>query len=116
MLWKLLNGHRINVIGAEELQARLATGETPLIVDVREPKEFARTHIPGARSIPLASLARRLGELDPKAETILVCRSDRRSEKACRFLAARGFTTAKNLAGGMVAWRGPIEQSFPVTR
>ena len=40
------------------------------LVDVRQPKEYERGHIPGARLIPLADLPDRLGELDPDRSTI----------------------------------------------
>jgi rhodanese-related sulfurtransferase len=40
------------------------------LVDVRQPKEYERTHIPGARLIPLAELPERLSDLDPKKPTI----------------------------------------------
>jgi rhodanese-related sulfurtransferase len=40
------------------------------LVDVRQPKEYERTHIPGARLIPVAELSERLSELDPKKPTI----------------------------------------------
>ncbi len=40
------------------------------LVDVRQPKEYERGHIPGARLIPLAELPARLAELDPKKPTI----------------------------------------------
>jgi rhodanese-related sulfurtransferase len=40
------------------------------LVDVRQPKEYERAHLPGARLIPLADLPDRLGELDPTKPTI----------------------------------------------
>jgi len=40
------------------------------LVDVRQPREYERGHIPGARLIPLAELQERLGELDPDKPTV----------------------------------------------
>ena len=41
------------------------------LVDVRQPAEYEKGHLPGARLIPLAELASRLGELDPRKPTIV---------------------------------------------
>lgn len=95
-------------IGADEVRARLEAGERVALLDVREPEEFRRGHIPGAVLIPLGQLPRRLGELDPRQEWIVVCRSGRRSAQACRFLEANGFPRVRNMAGGMLRWRGRV--------
>ena len=51
-----------------ELEA--AGGADLVLLDVREPAEYERGHLPGARHIPLGQLADRAGELDPAARTV----------------------------------------------
>lgn len=64
-----------------------------LLVDVRTPGEFSAGHAPGALSIPLSELARRVGELGPRDRPIAVyCRTGSRSAYAKRWLDRQGFT------------------------
>lgn len=74
-----------------------------MIVDVREPNEWSAGHIAGAKHIPLGQLIERQHELDPKRETIVVCRSGNRSGLACELLAEKGFDVV-NMTGGLNAW------------
>lgn len=77
------------------------------IVDVREPSEFngALGHVPGARLMPLGSLAKHCGELDQRRPVVTVCRSGARSAQATVLLGKAGFTHVANLSGGMLRWR-----------
>ena len=77
------------------------------IVDVREPGEFndALGHVPGARLVPLGSLAARAGELSKEQPVVTVCRSGARSAQASVLLRKAGFDKVANLAGGMLRWR-----------
>lgn len=77
------------------------------ILDVREPEEFDGPlgRIPGARLIPLGSLAERTGELDPDKPIVAVCRAGGRSAQATNILRRAGFDRIANLAGGMLRWR-----------
>lgn len=95
-------------ITVDELERRLREGDAPLIIDVRQPEEYARGHIPGARLIPLDQLPQRVGELEPGAEIVAVCRSGNRSGMAAEWLTAQGFLRVRNLRGGLKAWRGPL--------
>jgi rhodanese-related sulfurtransferase len=85
-----------------------ANPDAAQVVDVREPTEFdgPMGHVPGARLIPLAQLAARMGELDRERPVVAVCRSGSRSAQACVMLAKGGFGRVANLAGGMLRWRG----------
>lgn len=77
------------------------------IVDVREAGEFngALGHLPGARLLPLGSLAARAKELSPQRPIVTVCRSGARSAQATVLLRQAGFDQVANLAGGMLRWR-----------
>ncbi|HWI51536.1 MAG TPA: rhodanese-like domain-containing protein [Symbiobacteriaceae bacterium] len=93
---------------AAELQARLARGERPAIIDVRTPEEYAFGHIPGARLMPLDRLPQMARSLHPDEEIVLVCRSGNRSMQAYRFLERLGYRQLRNLDGGMLDWTGPV--------
>jgi rhodanese-related sulfurtransferase len=77
-----------------------------LLIDVREPDEYAQGHAPGATLIPLGELEKRLPELAAyKGKPVaLICRSGNRSGKAQKILEQAGFSTTANVEGGMVAW------------
>jgi rhodanese-related sulfurtransferase len=100
-------------IGPKELEARLAAGERPVLVDVRTPPEVAAYHIPGIVWIPLNELGERYGELDPEREIVLLCEHGVRSSLACTFLHQNGFPRLGNLTGGMSVWDGPVERGLP---
>lgn len=75
-----------------------------VMVDVREPDEWAAGHAPNAIHIPLGELPSRLDELPDTDDTIaIVCRSGGRSARAVEWLEQQGFDVA-NVAGGMRAW------------
>jgi adenylyltransferase/sulfurtransferase len=91
-------------ITVDELAARLAAGETPFIVDVRQPEEEAEGTIPGALLIPLATLPERLAELPADREILVHCKAGGRSARAVKFLHESGFPQAVNVEGGINAW------------
>jgi len=74
-----------------------------VVLDVREPHEWDAGHIDGALHIPLGDLPTRVGELDPSAQTLVVCHVGGRSARATAWLHAQGHDVV-NLAGGMDAW------------
>jgi rhodanese-related sulfurtransferase len=106
--WFAADGRDPGEIEPDELERRLRRGDAPMIIDVRQPEEYAQGHIPGARLIPLDQLPQRVGELDPGAEIVAVCRSGNRSGVAAEWLRAQGFRRVLNLRGGLKAWRGPL--------
>ncbi|MEK9736077.1 MAG: rhodanese-like domain-containing protein [Candidatus Nanopelagicales bacterium] len=84
------------------------------IVDVREPYEYASGHIPGAVSIPMATIPIRIQDL-PSSDVYVVCESGARSWQVAAFLAQRGISVT-NVEGGTGAWRMaglPLEQGAP---
>lgn len=102
------------------LRQRLDAGEDLLLLDVRKPEEFTGElgHIAGARNLPLDSLDARSEELLAWQERplMLVCHTDKRSAKAARILARKGFADLHVVAGGMVAWHAaglPVESRHP---
>lgn len=81
-----------------------ALPEAALVVDVREPNEFARGHLPGAIHIPLGQLRARAGELPADRPVVVYCQTGKRGHDAERLLQGLGFD-AWNLSGGWVSWR-----------
>jgi rhodanese-related sulfurtransferase len=77
-----------------------------VMVDVREPHEFAAAPAPGAILIPLGELPHRLGELPDtdEAPVVITCRSGNRSGRAVAWLTQQGFDVV-NMDGGMLAWQ-----------
>lgn len=83
-----------------------------VVLDVREPSEWAMGHIAGAVHIPLGDLPARFGELDPQRQTLVVCHLGGRSARATAWLQAQGHDVV-NLDGGMEAWEAagrPVER------
>jgi adenylyltransferase/sulfurtransferase len=96
----------------EELQSRLQAGESLIVIDVREPHELEISSLPFARPIPMGEITARVGELDPEATTIVICRSGGRSMQVARYLDSRGFRSVSNLTGGILAWGERIDPSL----
>lgn len=94
-----MNRNPLIRIDAQTLQAWLACGDTVLI-DVREPAEYAREHIAAARLMPLCTL--KAGELPQGKRIVLCCASGNRSQTAARRLGLPGLA---HLEGGLFAWK-----------
>ena len=99
-------------ITVEELKQRLDAREDLFILDVREPHEYNICNLNG-HLIPLNDLPRRVHELDPGKEMVVHCRSGARSARAVGFLRQAGFSKARNLAGGILAWADRIDPKVP---
>ena len=97
----------------EELKTRLDRHESFLLLDVREPQEFEICRIPGSVLIPLGDLPSRLFELEGRDDMIVHCKSGVRSGKAVRLLREAGYSKARNLKGGILAWINQIDPTLP---
>jgi rhodanese-related sulfurtransferase len=95
-----------------ELKTRLDAGDRPELLDVREPWEFDLARIEGSRLIPVGELPERVSELDPAAETVVICHHGARSAHVTRALAQAGFTKVFNLEGGLDAY-SDVDGSVP---
>ena len=91
-------------ITTSELREILAGDFTGLLIDVREPDEYAVSHIEGSRLIPLKRLPDQLTSLPRDREILVHCKAGGRSAKAVQLLLENGFTQVKNVSGGMDAW------------
>lgn len=104
----------IEEISATSLKERLDAGEDIQLIDVRQPDENAFAKIEGAKLIPLGDVIKRMGEIDPKRETVIHCKMGGRSAKAVEMLQQAGFTgELKNLKGGITAWSNEVDPKVP---
>ncbi len=92
-------------ISPQDAKAAMDGGKNPIIVDVREPDEFAAGHIPGAINLPLGDLTDLAQtELPDKDALIyLYCRSGSRSAYGATEMVALGYTNLHDL-GGIINW------------
>lgn len=88
---------------------------TVLLLDCREPDEFAITRIDGARLIPMGEIPLRLADLEPwRDKPIIVhCHHGARSLRVARFLREKGFSQACSMRGGIEAWSLEIDPNVP---
>ncbi|MCC7104254.1 MAG: MBL fold metallo-hydrolase [Chloroflexi bacterium] len=104
--WVVTHGHHaVPSVQAENGPSWLCEHPDAVILDVREPHEYAAGHLPGALSVPQADLALRLDEVPPDGEVLVVCASGGRSQRAAEFMSAVGYPRITNLAGGTNGWR-----------
>ncbi len=97
-----------------ELSGRIGTGNAPIILDVRTPREYEAGHIPGAVNIPHTELSGRISELESNRneEIVVHCQSGARAGIAQSILSRAGFTKIHELQGHMLQWKAggyPIE-------
>ena len=96
----------MNNILPEEAEKFIKSGEVR-VIDVRTPAEFAGGHIPGAQNIDIYNSAflEKIKALDRNVSYVINCQSGGRSSKATAMMQEEGFLKAKNLEGGIMAWR-----------
>jgi molybdopterin/thiamine biosynthesis adenylyltransferase/rhodanese-related sulfurtransferase len=100
-------------IDVKEVKAKLDRGDDFVLVDVREPHEWQIGRIEGAKLIPLNDVPKRMHELDPEAEIVVHCKMGGRSAKAVEFLKQHGYSKARNMTGGILAWSEKVDPRVP---
>lgn len=91
-------------ISVVDLDARRDTPEAYLVVDVREPHEYRKGHIPGAINIPHTELGDRLDELEHPSGVVVYCIIGRRTRLAEQTLLDAGIPDVYHIEGGFGAW------------
>lgn len=76
-----------------------------VVLDVREPAEYAHGHVPGAISLPQADIASRLDEVPRNRPVLTLCERGSRSLRAAQFLMQMGINEVASVQGGTSAWR-----------
>lgn len=103
-------------IGPHDVQRRIDAGETLVLIDVREPEEFAIARIEGATLIPMRNIPASLQQLEAKADdatVIVFCHHGVRSLNVVHWLREQGVPACQSMAGGIDAWSAVIDASVP---
>lgn len=106
-------------ITVQEFKEKLdSENSNVFLLDVREPFEQYQSKIEYENStlIPVDQLQDRLDEIEAHKdqEVVCMCRSGSRSANACKLLEKEGFSSVKNLKGGINEWAREIDTSLPV--
>jgi len=103
MPWAMLTSSpAVDEVGIEAIDS---APPNAVLLDVREPEEFARGHVPGALNLPQADLATRLDEIPKDRPILTICQSGMRSLRSAQFLRQQGIQDVATVAGGTAAWR-----------
>lgn len=115
-------------ISSKEYKEKIVDGEPHILVDVRPQHHFKIVSLPGSMNIPLPSLETRLSEISSalrgeddengtKSRSVpclyVVCRRGNDSQRAVQYLHKMGFTSAKDIIGGLEGWATEVDPNFP---
>lgn len=102
-------------ISPRDAQAQVASGQA-LLIDVREPFEYAIARIDGAELIPMNTVPQRLQHLEGLAEEKLLvvhCHHGVRSLNVVDWLRRQGVDNCVSMAGGIDLWSAQVDPSVP---
>jgi molybdopterin/thiamine biosynthesis adenylyltransferase len=105
---------RIQNLTPEEAAEEIKAGGDFVLLDTREPHEYAEAHLEGATLVPPSEVAARIDEVapDPHQRLLVYCRTGNRSARAVHQLQEEfGYDNIANVAGGIVEWQ---EKGLPV--
>jgi hydroxyacylglutathione hydrolase len=91
-------------MSAPMLAEEFASGNAPVLVDVRNPREWATRHIAGSVNVPLNHLQERIAEIPRDRRVAIHCAGGYRSSIAASILHQHGITNLVEMAGGLAAW------------
>ena len=88
-----------------------------VLLDVREPNEFAEVRVPGSLLVPMSQLGTRLAEIPRDRPLLVMCAMGSRSQQVAGYLLEQGWEDVGNVAGGITTWermglevrKGPVE-------
>jgi molybdopterin/thiamine biosynthesis adenylyltransferase/rhodanese-related sulfurtransferase len=110
----------VREISPKQAYEELHSGETTVLIDTREPHEYAEANIAGSRLVPPAMVADEIEAAvpDKSAKVILHCRSGVRSMTAAEQMAEMGYTDLANVSGGILEWQAeglPVQSEVSLT-
>ena len=93
-------------VSIPDFDQELKKNNTPQLIDVRTPEEFAKGHLEGAKNINFnaANFDAQITQLDKNKPVFIYCHSGGRSGKAYKKMKAHGFTTVYDMKGGYSAY------------
>ncbi|WP_077001083.1 rhodanese-like domain-containing protein [Variovorax sp. KK3] len=114
LAWPLVRGANSGSLTAQGA-VQLINRERAVLVDVREPEEFAAGHMTGAKNVPLAQLEEKLAATvkNKTVPVLLVCASGSRAQRAVATAKKLGYEKAQAVAGGLKSWK---EANLPVEK
>src|SRR5438270_13795611 len=86
-----------------------ARRDKPVLLDAREPWEYERAHIAGARLVPMRELPGRLEELDQAQDIVAICHHGGRRLQAALLLEKNGYNQVHNPVGGADGWSRTVD-------
>ena len=87
----------------DEVEQKIANGETINIIDVREADELKAKKMAGVKHIPIGEIPNRLNEFKKDESYYIVCERGNRSGEVTKYLEERGYE-ATNITDGMIGW------------
>ncbi|MDM0015989.1 rhodanese-like domain-containing protein [Variovorax saccharolyticus] len=114
LAWPMVRGANAGSLSAQGA-VQLINRERAVVVDVREPEEFAAGHVTGAKNVPLSQLEQKLpGAVKNKSlPLLLVCASGSRAQRAVAMAKKLGYEQAQAVAGGLKSWK---EANLPLEK
>lgn len=114
-------------ITTKEFKEIIIKGKAHVLVDVRPEHHFKIVSLPGSLNIPLRNLEARLPEISSALEEegnktnsgsgahlYILCRRGNDSQRAVQFLHKAGFTSAKDIIGGLEGWARDVDPNLPM--
>lgn len=115
-------------INSKEYKEKLVRGEAHVLIDVRPEHHFKIVSLPNSLNIPLSSLEARLPEISSALKEkeehqgtdsglggrlYVICRRGNDSQRAVQFLHKMGFTSARDIIGGLEGWAHDVDPNVP---
>ena len=91
-------------VSAPMVAEEMESADAPLVLDIRNPREWATRHIGGSVNIPLNHLQERISEIPRNRRIAVHCAGGYRSSIAASILHQYGITNLIEMAGGLAAW------------
>ena len=115
LAWPMVRGANAGSLTAQGA-VQLINRERAVVVDVREPEEFAAGHVTGAKNVPLNQLEQKLQTTvkNKSLPLLLVCATGARAQRAVATAKKLGYEQAQAVAGGLKSWKDanlPLEKA-----
>ena len=115
LAWPMVRGANAGSLSAQGA-VQLINRQRAVVVDVREPEEFAAGHVTGAKNVPLAQLEQKLpvAVKNKSLPLLLVCATGARANRAVATAKKLGYEQAQAVAGGLKSWKDanlPVEKA-----
>jgi rhodanese-related sulfurtransferase len=96
-------------ITPQDLKDRLDRQEPPMLLDVRQDWETRLCRLPNAVHIPIEEIELRVDELNRDDDIVVYCHQGVRSAAVAEYLRSLGFTSVRNLSGGLDSWARTVD-------